>query len=227
MAAIRVILADDHAVVRKGIREFLEEEDDIVVLAEASNGQAARSLIQEHQPDVAILDIRMPGATGIEITQWLRSTGLPVRVLILTAYDDGLFVTAALQAGANGFVLKDADADQIVAAVRAVYHGQTALHPAVSRLLVAPPPTPPSGLLEPLSEREQEVLELAAHGLTNRAIGARLAISDRTVQGHLANVYAKLQVNTRTEAVAKAMQIGLLQVPGHRQPGNSQAGYGS
>lgn len=101
MAAIRVILADDHAVVRKGIREFLEEEEDIHVLAEASDGLAAQQLIQEHRPDVAILDIRMPGATGIEVTRWVRSQRLPVRVLIVTAYDDNPFITAALQAGAT------------------------------------------------------------------------------------------------------------------------------
>lgn len=220
MAPIRVILADDHAVVRKGIREFLEEEEDIRVLAEASDGDTAKTLIEQHRPDVAILDIRMPGATGIEVTRWLRAAGLPVRVLIVTAYDDNPFVTAALGAGANGYVMKDAEADQIIAAVRAVHHGQTALDPTVTRVLMSSPangggvPVLPEGL----SEREQAVLELAARGLTNRGIGAELCISDRTVQGHLANIYAKLQVNTRTEAVTKAIQLRLFQLPsGERQ----------
>ncbi len=213
MAAIRVILADDHAVVRKGIREFLEEENDIVVVAEASDGELAKTLIRTQQPDVAILDVRMPGATGIEVTRWVRSQALPVKVLIITAYDDNPIVTAALQAGANGYVMKDADADQIIAAVRAVYYGQTALDPAVARMLVTPPPVRAAApLLEPLSEREQAVLQLAARGLTNRSIGAELIISDRTVQGHLANIYAKLQVNSRTEAVTKAIQLGLFQL---------------
>jgi DNA-binding NarL/FixJ family response regulator len=207
-----VILADDHAVVRKGIREFLEEEEDIHVLAEASDGLAAQQLIQEHRPDVAILDIRMPGATGIEVARWVRSQRLPVRVLIVTAYDDNPFITAALQAGANGYVMKDADADQIIAAVRAVHHGQTALDPAVARVLVAPA-MPAGPQQEALSEREQAVLELASRGLTNRGIGAELMISDRTVQGHLANIYAKLQVNSRTEAVTRAIQLGLFQLP--------------
>lgn len=215
MAAIRVILADDHAVVRKGIREFLEDENDICVLAEASDGEAAKAIIQQHRPDVAILDIRMPAATGIEVTRWVRSQSLGVKILIVTAYDDNPFVTTALQAGANGYVMKDADADQIIAAVRSVHHGQTALDPAVARMLVAPtvygaPAAPP---MEPLSEREQDVLELAARGLTNRGIGAELTISDRTVQGHLANIYAKLQVNSRTEAVTRAIQLGLFQLP--------------
>jgi DNA-binding NarL/FixJ family response regulator len=215
MAAIRVILADDHAVVRKGIREFLEEETDICVLAEASDGETAKQLIQHYRPDVAILDIRMPGATGIEVTRWVRQAALPVKVLIVTAYDDNPFVTAALQAGANGYVMKDADADQIIAAVRSIHHGQTALDPAVARMLVAPPAVNPAvALMEGLSEREHDVLELAARGLTNRGIGAELTISDRTVQGHLANIYAKLQVNSRTEAVTKAIQLGLFQLPG-------------
>jgi DNA-binding NarL/FixJ family response regulator len=135
-----------------------------------------------------------------------------VRVLIVTAYDDNPFVMTALQAGANGYVMKDADADQIIAAVRAVHHGQTALDPAVARTLVAPP-APAGALLEALSEREQAVLQLAARGLTNRGIGAELMISDRTVQGHLANLYAKLGVNGRTEAVTKAIQLGLFQLP--------------
>ena len=215
MAPIRVILADDHAVVRKGIREFLEEEEDIRVLAEASDGEAAKTSIQAHRPDVAILDIRMPGATGIEVTRWVRAMGLPVRVLIVTAYDDNPFVTAALQAGANGYVMKDAEAGQIIAAVRAVHHGQTALDPAVTRMLVesAGAMGRSAAILEGLSEREQAVIALAARGLTNRGIGAELSISDRTVQGHLANIYAKLQVSTRTEAVTKAIQLGLFQLP--------------
>jgi DNA-binding NarL/FixJ family response regulator len=215
MAVIRVILADDHAVVRKGIREFLEEETDICVLAEASDGETAKQLIQHHRPDVAILDIRMPGATGIEVTRWVRQAALPVKVLIVTAYDDNPFVTAALQAGANGYVMKDADADQIIAAVRSIHHGQTALDPAVARMLIAPPAAnSAAALMEALSERDHDVLELAARGLTNRGIGAELTISDRTVQGHLANIYAKLQVNSRTEAVTKAIQLGLFQLPG-------------
>ena len=218
MAAIRVILADDHAVVRKGIRQFLEDEEDIVILAEASDGISAKTLIQQHLPDVAILDVRMPGATGIEVTRWVRQEGLPVRVLIVTAYDDNPFVTAALQSGANGYIMKDADAEQIIAAVRAVGHGQTALDPAVTRILLgANAPNANASAWEELSDREQEVLKFAAQGLTNRGIGSKLVISDRTVQGHLANIYSKLQVNTRTEAVTKAIRLGLFQIPASEQ----------
>jgi DNA-binding NarL/FixJ family response regulator len=215
MSDIRVVLADDHAVVRKGIREFLEEEESIEVVAEASDGEEAKALIRQHQPDVAVLDIRMPKATGIEVTRWIREQGVSVGVLILTAYDDDPYVLAALQAGANGYVLKTAEADEITAAVRAVRKGQSALDPVIARKLMAhlTGTSSPAQPVEPLTPREQEVLERVAQGLTNRAIGLQLGISNRTVQGHLANVYAKLQVGSRTEAVTKALQLGLIQLP--------------
>jgi DNA-binding NarL/FixJ family response regulator len=210
-ARIKVVLADDHAVVRKGIREFLEEPGDIIVVTEASTGEQALAAIREHQPDVAILDIQMPGGTGLEVTRAVRSERLPVGVLILTAYDDDPFVMTALQAGANGYILKTAEPEEIVAAVRAVSHGESALDPAIlgkvmSQLAGSSPPVP----VEALSAREIEVLRLVAQGLTNRAIGIELDISDRTVQGHLANIFSKLAVENRTEAVTRALQLGLI-----------------
>ena len=215
MTPIRVVLADDHAVVRKGTREFLEEGGDIAVVAEAADGEEAKALIRQHRPDVAVLDIRMPGATGIEVARWVREQQLPVGVLILTAYDDDPFVLAALQAGANGYALKTAEADEIVAAVRAVHEGQSALDAAIARKLMArlDSALQPGSLVEALTPREIEVLALAARGLTNRAIGRQLDISDRTVQGHLANIYAKLHVNSRTEAVTRGLQLGLIRLP--------------
>ncbi len=215
MQPIRVVLADDHAVVRKGIREFLEEEEDIEVVAEAADGEEAKVLIQQHQPDVVILDIRMPKATGIDVTRWIRDQQLSIGVLILTAYDDDPFVLAVLEAGANGYVLKTAEADEIVAAVRAVHQGQSALDSVIAQKLMAhlAGTARSAEPVERLTPREQEVLELAARGLTNRAIGRALGISDRTVQGHLANIYAKLQVSSRTEAVTKGLQLGLIHLP--------------
>lgn len=216
---IQVILADDHAVVRKGIREFLEEGNEIEVVAEATDGAEAKRLVEAHLPDVAILDIRMPEATGIDVTRWIREQELPVGVLILTAYDDDPYVLAALQAGANGYVLKTAEADEIIAAVHAVREGQSALDPVIARKLMAQltgDAGGPRGLPEPLTPREVEVLELVAQGLTNRAIGLELGISDRTVQGHLANVYTKLEVSSRTEAVTKALQLELIELPEER-----------
>ena len=129
--SIRVILADDHAVVRQGIRNFLEQPGDIVVVAEAANGHEAVDLIRIHQPSVAVLDIQMPGRTGLEVTRDVRAERWPIGVLILTAYDDDPFVMAALRAGANGYVLKTAEPEEIVGAVRAVHEGQSALDPAI------------------------------------------------------------------------------------------------
>jgi DNA-binding NarL/FixJ family response regulator len=212
----RVILADDHGVVRKGIREFLEEsrgEPRIAVVAEASNGDEALSAIREHRPDVAVLDIQMPGRTGLEVTRTVRAEQLPIGVLILTAYDDDPFVMTALQAGANGYVLKTAEPEDLVEAVRAVHEGQSALDPAIlDKVMSHLSGGPQRGLVEPLSAREIEVLRLAARGFTNKAIGAQLNISDRTVQGHLANVYGKLAVGNRTEAVTRAVQLGLISI---------------
>ncbi len=208
---IRVLLADDHAVVRKGIREFLEEASDIVVVAEAADGEEAKHLIRRHLPDVAILDVRMPKATGIDVTRWIRNTFSSIGVLILSAYDDDPFVMAALRAGANGYVLKTAEADEIIAAVRAVHRGQSALDTTIAQKLLTHLTNERTSMpIEDLTPREREVLTLAAKGLTNRAIGQNLGISDRTVQGHLANIYAKLQVGSRTEAVTKALQLGLI-----------------
>lgn len=211
---IRVILADDHAVVRQGIRQFLElgGAQRITVVAEASDGEEAIRLIREHRPDVAVLDIQMPGQSGIDVTRAIRAERLPVGVLILTAFDDLPYVKAVLQAGANGYVLKNADAREIAEAVQAVYEGQSVLDPAVARKLMAQLTEPQYDTQNPeveaLSERELEVLRLAAKGHTNKAIGAELSISDRTVQGHLAKIYAKLGAASRTEAVMRAVTLG-------------------
>ncbi|HUN08247.1 MAG TPA: response regulator transcription factor [Aggregatilineales bacterium] len=215
MSSIRVVLADDHAVVRKGIRDFLEEDMEIEVVAEASDGDKAKELIVSLAPDVAVLDVRMPRATGIEVTRWVREQGLPVRVLILTAYDDDPFVIAAMQAGANGYVLKTAEADEITAAIRSIHAGQPVIAPDIAQKLISHMAlgSQSNQFVEPVTDREREVLQLAAAGLTNRGIGLKLSISDRTVQGHLANTYAKLQVSSRTEAVTKALQLGLIHLP--------------
>jgi two-component system, NarL family, response regulator LiaR len=213
---IRIVLADDHAVVRQGIRDFLEDEPDMQVVAEATDGAAAKTLIEQHQPDVAILDVRMPHASGIDVAVWVRERHLPVRILMLTSYDDEPYVVAAVQAGASGYVLKDAEAEQIVAAVRSVAAGQLAMGRDVAYKLMAhlSGASQSAEVLEPLTERELEVLAMVASGATNRAIGRALNISERTVQGHIANIFGKLQVASRTEAVTKGLQLGLIKLPG-------------
>lgn len=210
--SIRVVLADDHAVVRKGIREFLEEEGDIEVVGEAADGQEALALAVEHSPDVAVLDIQMPHMNGIEVTRRIKAERPDVRVLVLTAYDDDPYIFAALQAGAGGYVLKSAPPGELIRAVRAVHRGESALDPAVTakvmKQVASGKPPGAADVVEGLSEREIEVLRLAARGLTNKAIGQELDISDRTVQGHLANIFDKLGVGTRTEAVLLAVKQG-------------------
>ncbi len=208
---IRVLLADDHNIVRAGVRQLLEGADDLQVIAEAEDGEQAQALIQEHRPDVAVLDIQMPKASGIEVTRWVRSHLPEVGVLILTAYDDDPYVMAVLQAGANGYVLKTGQADELIQAVRDVYEGKSALDPRITQKLMTNIfKGPEKKIVEPLTDRELDVLRLAARGFTNKAIGVQLSISDRTVQGHLAHIFAKLQANSRTEAVMRAVSLGLI-----------------
>ncbi len=207
-AKIRILLADDHHIVRAGIRQVLEGASDLQVIAEAGDGEEAQSLIQKHKPDVAVLDIQMPKASGIEVTRWVRARLPGVGILILTAYDDDPYVMAVLQAGANGFVLKTAATDELIQAVRDVNEGRSALDPAVTRKLMSNLFQHPETSAEPLTDRELDVLRLAAKGYTNKGIGVQLKISDRTVQGHLAHIFAKMHATSRTEAVMRAVALG-------------------
>lgn len=208
---IRVVLADDHAVVRAGIRQFLEQDGDIQVVAEADDGEMAKTLITKHQPDVAVLDIQMPEATGIEVTQWVRDNQLEVGLLILTAYDDSPYVMAVLQAGANGYVLKTASPREIIRAVRDVHAGNSALDASIlNKMMTQISKVKDTPLVEELTKREMEVLTLVARGYINKAIGVQLGISDRTVQGHLAHIFGKLQASSRTEAVMRAVSLNWL-----------------
>jgi DNA-binding NarL/FixJ family response regulator len=221
---IRVVLADDHAVVRAGIRQFLETAAEIKVVAEAGDGRSAQEMIAEHRPDVAVLDIQMPHASGVEVTRWLRSNFKEVGVLILTAYDDDPYVLAVLQAGANGYVLKTASPADIIQAVRDVYAGKSALDQAIVRKVMAQITGQRQALsFEELTDREREVLTLVGKGDTNKAIAVQLGISDRTVQGHLAHIFNKLQASSRTEAVMRAVSLGwlssdLAEIPGDGDP---------
>jgi DNA-binding NarL/FixJ family response regulator len=208
---IRVILADDHAVVRAGIRQFLEQSGGIVVTAEAGDGEEAMRLIEQNVPDVAVLDIQMPKKSGIDVTRWVRSQHLSVGLLVLTAYDDDPYIKAVLQAGANGYVLKTADPREIIQAVRDVHQGKSVLDASLAhRLMVRIAEGPADASLEPLTHRELEALTLAGKGFTNKAIGVQLGISERTVQNHLARIFEKMQASSRTEAVMRAVSIGLI-----------------
>ncbi len=209
LPTIRILLADDHAVVRAGIRQILEHAGDIQVVAEAGDGAEAQALIKQHRPDVAVLDIQMPEVTGIEVTRWVRANLRQTGVLILTAYDDDPYVMAVLQAGANGYVLKTASPEELIQAVRDVFHGRSVLDPAVTSKVMSQLFQPSSqAMVQSLTDREMEVLQLVARGYTNKAIAVQLGISDRTVQGHLAHIFDKLQAASRTEAVMRAVSLG-------------------
>ncbi len=209
--SIQVLLADDHKVVRAGIRQFLEQNSQIQVIAEASDGQEACQLIEKHPPDVIVLDIQMPKMSGIEVTRWIRAHHLTTGVLILTAYDDDPYVQAVLQAGANGYVMKSAEPQEIIQGVIDVFNGKSVLDATLAQKLITRlAKSEENTVVEPLTERELEVLTLTGKGLTNKVIAVQLGISDRTVQNHLANIFSKLQAENRTEAVMRAVSLGLI-----------------
>jgi DNA-binding NarL/FixJ family response regulator len=208
-APIRVLLADDHSIVRAGIRRFLEQPGDIIIVAEAEDGGTAKALIAQHKPDVAVLDIQMPKASGIEVTRWVRANVPGVGVLILTAYDDTPYVMGVLQAGANGYVLKTASPEELIQAVYDVHAGKSALDASIAhKVMTQMFDQHKASTFQPLTDREMEVLQLTAKGYTNKAIAVQLDISDRTVQGHLAHIFDKLQADSRTEAVMRAVSLG-------------------
>jgi DNA-binding NarL/FixJ family response regulator len=206
---IRVVIADDHNVVRAGIRELLSDATDIEVVGEARNGRDAVDIALARRPDVVVMDINMPELSGVEATRQIRQAAPEVHVLVLTSYQDDPYIYGLLDAGASGYILKTAEDQEIVRAVRATASGQSAIDPAVAPRLIARL-TGPAANAGSLTDRELAVLRLAARGQTNKQIGVELQISDRTVQNHLANIYGKLGVASRTEAVTAALQRGLI-----------------
>ena len=209
--SIRVVIADDHNIVRKGIRKLLSDEDYVEVVGEARNCQEAVDLATALRPDVVLMDIAMPVLTGVEATRQLPVAAPGVRILVLTAYEDDPYINELFDARAAGYILRTAESREIVRAVRSTAAGQSALDPAIAPRLLARLSRPAAGS-DTLTERELDVLRRAAHGLTNKQIGAELQISDRTVQNHLANIYAKLAVASRTEAVTSALQRQLIKL---------------
>ncbi|MBI4218956.1 MAG: response regulator transcription factor [Chloroflexi bacterium] len=209
MARIRIVLGDDHSLVREGTRRILEQQPDLAVVGEAGDGEEALNLIERLKPDIAVLDIRMPKMSGVEVARRVSSVAPATRTLMLTAYDDDEFVLALMQAGVFGYLLKTTRAHELVDAIRTVQNGEPVLHPAIARkvaqLWALGRKQDENGDANVLSAREREVLELAARGARNKAIGDQLGISVRTVEGHFNSILSKLGVASRIEAVLYAV----------------------
>lgn len=210
-APIRILLADDHAIVRKGLRALLVTEPGLEVVAEAENGQQAIAEARRLSPDVVLMDLVMPGTDGLEATRHIRAEQPEVRILVLTSFatDDKVF--PALKAGALGYLLKDSGPEELVQAIRQVYHGESSLHPSIARrlLLELASPSRQNSLVEALTEREIDVLRLVARGWTNREIAEGLGIGETTVRTHVSSILSKLNVGSRTQAALYALREGL------------------
>ena len=218
---IRLLLADDHVLVRQGLRSILESEPDIEVVGEASDGHQALELAQELLPDVVLTDIKMGDWDGVTATRRIRAAVPLTRVIVLTNYDEDELVFAAIRAGASGYLLKEVQGDQLVNAVRTVAQGYTLVYPSVAKRVLdefarrepgrkaAGQDAADEGALADLTARERQILRLIAHGRSNKDIGASLGITERTVKTHVSNIFAKLQLSDRTQAAIFAHKKGL------------------
>jgi len=216
-AKIRVLLVDDQRLMRDGLRTLLELEDDLVVVGEAASGEAAVNAFAGLQPDVVLMDVRMPGVDGVEATRRIRAHWPAARVIILTTFDDDEYVFEGLRAGAQGYLLKAIAGAELAGAIRIVMAGGALIDPAVTRKVVAefarlapPARAPDAGLAEPLAEREIEILRLVAQGLSNREIAQRLFLAEGTVKNYVTAILQKIGVRDRTQAALRGRELGLL-----------------
>jgi DNA-binding NarL/FixJ family response regulator len=214
---IRILLVDDQRLMREGLRILLELETDLEIVGEAENGEAALAAYETLQPDVVLMDVRMPGMDGVEATWRLRERWPEARVIILTTFDDDEYVFEGLRAGALGYLLKDVSGHDLAEAVRTVAGGGALIQPSVARKVVAEfarvaSPSRPAedGLPEPLSDREREILALVAHGLSNPEIAERLSLAHGTVKNYVTAILQKLGARDRTQAAIRARELGLL-----------------
>lgn len=205
MDQIRVLIVDDHTTVLAGLTAIIDMQPDMVVVAEAANGIEALGLWQRHRPDITLLDLRMPKMDGVSALNEIRQRDQSARVIVLTTYDSDLDILRAVRAGAKGYLLKDARREELLDCIRKVNSGETRIPQAIMQKLV-------TGISsEPMTDREAEVLQLLASGRSNKEIGANLSISEFTVKGHLRSIFSKLNVLSRTEAIATASRRGLVQ----------------
>lgn len=214
MEPIRIVLAEDHSLMREGTLRILEQYPDLTVVGEAGDGQQALELIESLRPDVAIIDIRMPKLSGIEVVRRMKSCCPDTKALMLTAYDDDDYILALIGAGASGYLLKTAHEGELIDSIRSVNSGETVLHPAIAakmaHLWAHAGTSAKREAAEQISSRELEVLELAARGHRNKAIAEKLCISVRTVEGHFTSIFIKLGVSSRIDAVLYAVSRHLV-----------------
>jgi len=213
MNKIRVLIADDHALFREGTHSLIDHEKDMEVVGEASDGEETVKLVKELHPHLVLMDIAMPRVNGIEATRRIKTDNPATAVLILTAYDNDQYIVALLEAGAAGYLLKNVSGSDLVNAIRSVHAGEAVLHPTIAQKVFSRLGESSRSAEEPaqpaeLSEREMEILKLAAKGMSNQDIAAQLYLSRRTVQAHLANIFRKIDVGSRTEAVLQALRKG-------------------
>jgi DNA-binding NarL/FixJ family response regulator len=215
MSDIKIIIADDHVIVRKGTRQILEGEPDFKVVGEAANGEEALQMVAALEPDIAIIDISMPVLGGIAVTKKIKEIRPETAVLILSNYDNDEYVFALLETGAAGYLLKDSSSQDIIYAIRAICRGEAVLHPIIARkvmnrfLPMQPSKKEPTKLL---GDRELEVLSLAGKSLSNREIADRLGLSQHTIEAHMRHIFSKLQVTSRTEAIIRAIKEGWISI---------------
>lgn len=215
MEPIRILLADDHTLFRKGIRTMLDQIEDVTVEGEAASGREAIELAHELVPDVILMDIQMPEVGGIEATRHILKENPHIGVILVTMYDDPESVFAGMRAGARGYVLKEAEPEELRRAVDAAHRGEVMLCPIIAEKVLErfgsdQRPRQPEMPYEQLTQRELEVLQLATDGLSNNEIGEKLVISEKTVKNHINNIFSKLQVNDRTQAILYALRKGLV-----------------
>lgn len=213
MDPVRVIIADDHPLFRNGMRTLIASLPEMEVAGTATSGEEVITLAERVQPDVILMDIHMPGISGIDATRRILHTSPHIRIVVVTMFDDDHSVFAALRAGARGYILKDADEEEILRAIRAVANGEAIFSPSIAQRLIDFFAAPRTALLPQifpeLTDREREILDLIARGCNNAAIAQRLTVSLKTVANHVSNIFSKLQVADRAEAIIRAREAGL------------------